>query len=180
MRAFDRNKKSNRFFIRQSRCVFRLEVRGTKGRAAFTETLDRDYLLSMSVFDYDSAIKHLYRLMDSQSKGCPFCASSEIIKKGHSSNGTQRYACKTCGRGFIGNAIPNSHIRTDKWKTFCGLYLKGISLHRCAARCGVCLKTAHYMKCRLVGIFRSNPSLPMVLSGELLLDRSDRTFIERG
>ena len=46
--------------------------------------------------------------------------------------------------GFIGNVVPYSHISTDRWKTFCHLYLKGISIHRCASRSGVCLKTAQY------------------------------------
>ncbi len=141
-----------------------------KGRAVFTETLDRDYLLSLSASDYDSAVDHLYRLMDSQSKGCPFCASSEIIKKGRSSNGTQRYACKVCGRGFIGNAVPNSHVQIDTWKVFCRSYLNGLSIHKCASRCGVCLKTAQYMKSRLVDMFRDNSSIPMVFRGELQLD----------
>jgi len=136
----------------------------------FSETLDRDYLNGLSEKDRTSVVEHLFVLMESRSKGCPFCSSSRVIRKGYSSSGTQRYACKSCGKGFIGNVVPNSHIRIDTWKEFCRSYLKGSSIHRCASECEVCLKTAHYMKCRLVDMFRDNPLIPMVFSGEVLLD----------
>jgi len=136
----------------------------------FCETLDRAYLNSLSVNEYNSILNRLYALMDPRTKICPFCDSSRVIKKGHSSNGSQRYACKSCMRGFIGSAVPNSHVQTDTWKVFCRSYLNGLSIHKCASRCGVCLKTAQYMKSRLVDMFRDNSSIPMVFRGELQLD----------
>ena len=75
--------------------------------------------------------------------------------------------------GFIGNVVPYSHISTDRWKTFCHLYLKGISIHRCATRCGVCLKTAQYMKDRLVRMVRSDAGIPMTFCGEMMIDVAD-------
>jgi transposase-like protein len=118
-------------------------------------------------------MERLYAQMEVRTRGCPSCGSSEIIKKGYSSNGVQRYACKICGRGFIGNVVPNSHIDIETWKDFCRLYMRGLSLHGCASRCGVCLKTAHYMKSRLVGMLRDDPPMQMVFSGEMLLDMDD-------
>jgi transposase-like protein len=31
---------------------------------------------------------------------CPFCESADLVKNGHSENGTQRYRCKHCRRSF--------------------------------------------------------------------------------
>ena len=113
-----------------------------KGKHGFYETFDCGYLRAIPESEYEQTIERLDRMMDSKFNTCPFCDSEEIIRKGRSSTGTQRYACKACGRGFIGNAVPYSHVSMERWKTFCHLYLKGISIHRCESRCGVCLKTA--------------------------------------
>ena len=179
--SFDiRNTKSNRLYIQPIGCAFQSRVMGTRARDVFFETLDRDYLNGLSEKECRSITERLYAMMDSRTNGCPFCGSSSIIRKGYSSNGVQRYACKGCGRGFIGNAVPYSHIRVETWKVFCGLYLEGHSIHVCAARCGVCLKTAQYMKSRLVGMLRDDPSMPVVFRGELLLDIGGRLPALRG
>ena len=31
---------------------------------------------------------------------CRYCQSGDLIKNGHSENGTQRYRCNACGRSF--------------------------------------------------------------------------------
>ena len=31
---------------------------------------------------------------------CPSCESDDLVKNGHSENGTQRYRCKQCRRSF--------------------------------------------------------------------------------
>ena len=31
---------------------------------------------------------------------CPSCDKTDIVKNGHSENGTQRYRCKTCKKSF--------------------------------------------------------------------------------
>ena len=31
---------------------------------------------------------------------CPFCQSDDLVKNGHSENGTQRYRCKLCRKSF--------------------------------------------------------------------------------
>ena len=153
---------------------------GTRIKDVFSETLDRAHINRLSEKECRSITEHICALMDSRTKGCPSCGSSRIIRKGYSSNGVQRYACKDCGRGFIGNAVPYSHIRVGTWKVFCELYLMGHSIHVCASRCGVCLKTAQYMKDRLVGMFREDPSMPVVFNGEMLLDIGDRHPSLRG
>ena len=152
---------------------FRVGNMGCKRRTVFRENLDRSYLKTMSESEYEQIIECLDGMMDSKVYVCPFCDSEEIIRKGRSSTGTQRYACKVCGRGFIGNVVPYSHINTERWKSFCHLYLKGISIHRCASRCGVCLKTAQYMKDRLVRMVRRDTGIPMTFCGEMVIDTAD-------
>jgi transposase len=31
---------------------------------------------------------------------CPYCQSDDLVKNGHSENGTQRYRCNSCKRSF--------------------------------------------------------------------------------
>jgi transposase-like protein len=31
---------------------------------------------------------------------CPDCEQGDLVKNGHSENGTQRYRCKSCGKSF--------------------------------------------------------------------------------
>ena len=136
----------------------------------FHETLDCKYLDKMTESDYDLCITHLDHMLASRTRCCPFCESSEIIKKGHSPNGAQRYACKTCGKSFIASAVPHTHVNTEKWRLFYRSYMRGMSIHQCAAICDVCLKTSHYMKGRLVDMVRYDHVLPLTFHGVLLLD----------
>ena len=97
--SFDiRNTKSNRLYIQPTGCAFQSGVMGTRARGVFFETLDRDYLNGLSEKECRSITERLYAMMDSRTKGCPFCGSSSIIRKGYSSNGVQRYACKGCAK----------------------------------------------------------------------------------
>lgn len=136
----------------------------------FSETIDSGCLAGLTETDYRYCVEHLDVVMESRTRECPFCGSAEIIRKGYSSNGTQRYGCKACGRGFIGNVFPYTHVPLDKWKAFSRAYLEGTPLIRCAAACGVCLKTAQYMKHRLVDMVRNDPSIPLTFCGEMLVD----------
>jgi transposase-like protein len=35
-----------------------------------------------------------------QEIGCPQCKKTDLVKNGHSENGTQRYRCKSCKKSF--------------------------------------------------------------------------------
>jgi transposase-like protein len=39
-------------------------------------------------------------MIHSQEINCPHCASNDLLKNGHSSNGTQRWKCNVCGKSF--------------------------------------------------------------------------------
>ena len=143
---------------------------GNKHKDTFHETLDPETLNNMTDSDYELCVRRLDQILSSKSEQCPCCGSSDIIKKGHSPNGSQRYACKVCGRGFIENVFPYSHMSIDKWKLFCRSYMNGESIHRCAMVCDICLKTSQYMKDRLVEMVRSDPSMPVRFCGEMMMD----------
>ena len=136
----------------------------------FYETLDREILSGMTESDYVECIDRLDRLFDSRSRFCPYCGSSEIVRKGHSANGSQRYACKACGKGFVANVIPYTHLSTDVWKLYSRSCMRGMSIHHCAVVCNICLKTSQHMKDRLTEMARSDPSIPAGFRGELLMD----------
>ena len=136
----------------------------------FYETVDYQSLHDMACSDYDHCVSYLDSIMGSRFRECPFCGSSEIIRKGRSSNDAQRYACKACHRGFIGNVTPYTHIPLGRWKIFSRSYLEGKSIHRCAVECDVSLKTAQRMKNRIVDMLRSDLYAPVTFNGELLID----------
>ena len=150
---------------------------GNKHRPTFHETLDPETLDRMTDYEYDLCVRRLDQLLSSRSGRCPCCGSSDIIRKGRSPNGSQRYACKICGKGFIANAVPYSHMSIDKWKLFYRSYMKGESIHRCAMVCDICLKTSQYMKDRLVDMVRNDPSMPVTFRGEMMMDARKYSFI---
>lgn len=39
---------------------------------------------------------------------CPNCQGEDLVKNGHSENGTQRYRCKNCGKSFQGDYAYNA------------------------------------------------------------------------
>ena len=136
----------------------------------FQESLDYKNLDKMTESEYVICIEHLDHMLASRSRYCPVCGSPNIIKKGHSPNGAQRYACKVCGKSFIASTVPHTHVDTDKWKLFYRSYLRGMSIHQCATICDICLKTSQYMKDRLINMVRYDSAMPLTFCGELLLD----------
>ena len=143
---------------------------GSRFKHTFYETLDRSALRDMPRSDYDLCIRRLDKILDSRLKRCHCCGSTEIAKKGFSKNGTQRYACKVCGKGFLANVFPYSHVDIDRWKLFCRLFMEGTSIRHCATVCDICLKTSQHMKDRLVDMLLSDPSLSVTFCGEMMVD----------
>ena len=78
-----------------------------------------------------------------ESRGCPHCASREIVGWGRS-DGLLRFRCKSCGRTF--NALtrtPMAHLRKkEKWLAHAQAMIEGKSLAKTAALCGVHPTTA--------------------------------------
>jgi len=108
-----------------------------------------------------------------ESRGCPHCASREIIAWGRSRE-LARFRCKSCGRTF--NALtksPMAHLRKRAcWLDHAQAMIDGKSLAKTAELCGVHPTTAFRWRHRFLGA----PSLdkPQKLTG---IVEADETFI---
>jgi transposase-like protein len=77
------------------------------------------------------------------SRGCPHCASCEIIAWGRAS-GLSRFRCKSCGRTFTAlTKTPLAHLRKkERWLDHARAMIEGKSLAKTAALCGIHPTTA--------------------------------------
>lgn len=88
-----------------------------------------------------------------EAESCPRCGSAAVVKKGRSGNGDQRYLCRGCGRTFgMGSEriLGTSRLPKATWMAYAECFVLMLPLRECAARCGVCLKTAYTMRHRLI------------------------------
>ena len=138
------------------------------------EWIDSQFPVSLTDLQLQNLISGLREVVLMDAYHCSSCGSSEIIRKGHTSSGSQRYRCKGCGTMFTSghpSVFPNSHIDNGIWNIFISEYLEGKTLRTCSKRCNVCLKTAYSMKNRLIEIIRRSEGYPGVLfHGEITLD----------
>ena len=108
-----------------------------------------------------------------ESRGCPHCASREIVGWGRS-DGLLRFRCKSCGRTF--NALtktPMAHLRKkEKWLAHAQAMIEGKSLAKTAKQCGVHPTTAFRWRHRFLRAPADDK--PRSLSG---IVEADETFI---
>lgn len=86
---------------------------------------------------------------------CPGCGCSRVVRRGRDADGTQRWACRGCGRTFTGRTgglLALSKLPLSTWLEFVGATLEGASLRECARRCAVSLPTSWYMRARLCDV----------------------------
>lgn len=86
-------------------------------------------------------------------KQCPRCGAQSIIKRGKDHQGRQRFRCKECERSFT--AASSSIFRSSKmpietWNAFIDSFTEGDTLRASASKCEVSLRTAWYMKRRVI------------------------------
>ncbi len=138
------------------------------------EWIDLHFPTSLTDSQLQNLISDLKRKVSMEPGHCPSCGSSVVIKKGHTSSGSQRYKCKRCGILFVTGhptIFPNSHIDIGVWEAFITGHLGGNTLRRCSKRCNVCLKTSYLMKNRLIESIRRSEGYPGVLfHGEVMFD----------
>lgn len=82
---------------------------------------------------------------------CPRCGYTGLVKKGHNADGAQRWMCKSCGATFCAGTmslIGQSKLPPETWARFAWCLVARKSLRECARDCGVCLRTAWYMRIR--------------------------------
>ena len=109
---------------------------------------------------------------------CPRCGGTHLVRKGHDRDGSQRWACRSCGRtlsrktmGLLGY----SKLKEDVWASYVEHACAGGTLRECARACGVCLSTSWFMRMRLCEVmgralapFRSGPTVSCQVDGTYL------------
>lgn len=89
---------------------------------------------------------------------CPRCGCGRIARRGHDARGRQRWSCSGCGRSFTldtGGVVSRSHLPAAAWVAFARCFCDRLTLRECAARCGVSLKTAWFMRMRVCEALRN-------------------------
>ena len=109
---------------------------------------------------------------------CPRCGGTHLVRKGHDRDGSQRWACRSCGRtlsrktmGLLGYPEPEE----DVWASYVEHACAGGTLRECARACGVCLSTSWFMRTgpseavgRALAPFRSGPTVSCQVDGTYL------------
>lgn len=90
---------------------------------------------------------------------CPRCGSFDKTKRGHDGKGRQRFRCCKCGRSFTlqsTSILSNNRLSRDTWMRFLECHAKMHDLRTTARLCGVCLKTAWFMRQRVLALLKKH------------------------
>ncbi len=92
---------------------------------------------------------------------CPHCGAApmdgNVIRKGHTQNGSQRFYCKSCGRFFVptaGTVFAYTHKPLDMWRKFIELTITGATLHTCQEECQIAYQTAFTWRHKVLNAFK--------------------------
>ena len=93
---------------------------------------------------------------------CRECGSVTVVKRGKTAAGTQRYLCRDCGKTFTlnaGSVFARSKLPAEAWMRFAECFVDGLPLRECADKCDVGLKTAFFMRHRVLeSLFENLPA----------------------
>lgn len=144
-------------------------------------TITRQFLPQMEPEDRRRAITSLQAILDSELLGlaqegmdpneietCPYCGSPYRTKRGFDQYGNQRYLCKGCARTFTARSrkiFSTTKLPRETWMRFIQCHVDVLPLRESAERCGVCLKTAFFMRHRLLEAIRKTLPSFQVESG---------------
>ena len=90
---------------------------------------------------------------------CPHCGSLDFVKRGKDSLGKQRYKCRDCEHTFGGSAwkiFGTTKLPRETWMRFAECHIDRLTLRDSSERCGVCLKTAFFMRHRILEATRKH------------------------
>lgn len=106
---------------------------------------------------------------------CVRCGSISIVRRGHTGSGNQRWYCKDCKRTFtanIGRVLGMPKLPVETWMTYVEA-LDRLPLRDCMDKCGVGLRTAWFMRRRIIEcIQRYNPSFNAVAGDRVEIDET--------
>lgn len=143
--------------------------------------ITRQFLPQMEPEDRRKAIASLQAIIDSELLGlaqegvnpdeietCPHCGCPYHTKRGFDQYGNQRYLCKGCARTFTARSrriFATTKLPRSTWMKFVQCHVDVLPLRESAERCGVCLKTAFFMRHRLLEAVRKTLPSFQVESG---------------
>ena len=90
---------------------------------------------------------------------CPRCGCDRVVKRGLDSQGNQRYLCHGCGRTFTTKTkkvFSTTKLDKSTWIAFAQCHVDMLPLRESAQRCGVSLKTAFFMRHRILEAISQN------------------------
>lgn len=105
---------------------------------------------------------------------CPHCGCVEVVKYGKK-NGRQRFKCNACGKTFsltTGTVLYHSKLDLATWKKYLWCMTQKYPLRRCAQECGIRLKTAFFLRHKILDTLR-NMQEKVKLNG---IVEADETF----
>ena len=112
-------------------------------------------LLLETIITRELSVPPGYAINNSPNPSCPHCRSKRTAKRGHDAYGRQRYMCKSCLRSFTestGKTLSSTNLSLETWLVFAECHIGQLSLRESAQKCDVSLKTAFYMRKRIVAI----------------------------
>lgn len=126
-------------------------------------------LKSMDPSQREELLEALRRMIEAERLGiaeastassCPDCGCQYFSKHGYTIAGKQRYRCDHCGRTFTdrppGNLFRYTKLDDDQWYRFIECFVNGLTLRKSADICDVCLKTAWFMRFRVMELIHRN------------------------
>lgn len=129
--------------------------------------LTRQFLPQMTAAEKSRALRSLKALIDAElfdlaasegaeddpDRACPWCGSPHYVKRGRDGRGRQRFLCRGCARTFTDATMrifSTTKLDRSAWMRFAECHVDMLPLRESAEKCGVCLKTAFFMRHRLL------------------------------
>ena len=105
-------------------------------------------------------------IADGRGPSCPKCGSSDLVRNGLTTKGTQRYFCKSCGAtrcAGTGLIMLNSKLPAEKWEAYVPMFVDHISCSKVAMRLDIQMRTAWFMRIRVLeALFKNLPAFQAI------------------
>ena len=107
---------------------------------------------------------------------CPICGGTHVQRNGRRSNGVQKFICKDCGKTFSirKNTIFNGTRKSlSVWIEYLNCMADGLSLDKCAERCGITHSTAFTWRHKILDALREGTGTTELYG----IVEADETFV---
>ena len=126
----------------------------------------RESFPQMSEEERREAIRSLRKLIDEEvfamasgdaggepPEKCPRCGHWHVVKRGRTSGGAQRYLCRSCSHTFTESTLKvfaTTKLERGTWMRYAECHVDLCTLREVREKCGVSLKTAWFMRHRVL------------------------------